>query len=51
MKGAGWVGLELSVILTLTVGRVDMWVTPYTGILTLAKLKYFMFKDLNTKIL
>ena len=51
VKGAGWVGLELSVILTLTVGRVDMWVTPYTGILTLAKLKYFMFKDLNTKIL
>ena len=32
MKGTGWVGLELSVILAQTVGRLDMWVTPYTGI-------------------
>ena len=28
-----------------------MWVTPYTGILTLAKLKYFMSKDLSNKTL
>ena len=28
-----------------------MWVTPYTGMLTLAKLKYFMSKDLCTKAL
>ena len=26
-----------------------MWVTPYTGIVTLAKVKYFMSKDLSTK--
>ena len=45
MKGAGWVGFELSVIFTLTVGRFDMLVTPYTGILTFAKLKYFMSKS------
>ena len=32
-------------------GRFDMWATPYTGILTLAKLKYFMSKDLNIKTL
>ena len=31
--------------------RFDIWVTPYTGILTLAKLKYFMSKDLITKTL
>ena len=48
MKGTGWVGLELSVILTQTVGRFDR-VTPYTGILTLGKLKYFMSKNLSTK--
>ena len=47
----GWVNLELSVILTQTLGRFDMWVTPYTGILTLAKLKYFTSKDLNAKTL
>ena len=51
VKGAGWVGLELNVILMQTVGRFDMWVTPYTGILTFVKLKYFMFKDLSTKAL
>ena len=45
-KSTGWVGLELNVILTQTVGRFDMWVTHYTSILTLAKLKYFMSKDL-----
>ena len=28
-----------------------MWVTLYTGILTFAKLKYFMSKDLSTKTL
>ena len=50
-KGTGWVGLELSNILTQTVGRFDMWVTPYIDILTLAKLIYFMPKDLSTKIL
>ena len=44
-----WVGLELSIIFTQTVGRFDLRVTPYTGILTLAKLKYFMSKDLSTK--
>ena len=32
-------------------GRFDMWVTPYTGILTLAKPKDFTSKDLNTKTL
>ena len=42
VSGTGWVGLELSVILTQTVGRFDVRVTPYTGILTLAKLRYFM---------
>ena len=51
MKGTGWVGLELSIIFTQTVGRFDMWVTLYRGILTLAKLKYFMPKDLSTKTL
>ena len=45
VMGTGWVGLELSIILTQTVGRFDMRVTPYTGILTLKKLKYFMSKD------
>ena len=50
-KGTGWVGLELSIILTRTVERFDMWVTPYTGILILAKLKYFVSKDLRTKTL
>ena len=49
VSGTGWVGLELSVILTQTVGRFDVRVTPYTGILTLAKLRYFMSKDLSTK--
>ena len=49
VKGTGWVVLELSIIFMETVGRFDMWVTLYTGILTLAKLKYFMFKDLSTK--
>ena len=46
-----WLGLELSVILTQTVGRFDMWVTPYAGILTLARLKDLMFKGLSTKTL
>ena len=49
VKGAGWVGLELSVLLTQTVARFDIWVTPYTDILILAKLRYFMSKDLSTK--
>ena len=41
----GWLGLELSIIFTQTVGRLfNMWVTPYTGIIILAKLKYFMSK-------
>ena len=51
VKGTGWVGLELSIIFTQVMGRFDMCVTPYTGILTLAKLKYFMSKDLSTKTL
>ena len=50
-EGTGWVGLERNVILIQTVGRFDMWVTPYTSILTLAKLKYFMSKDVSTKTL
>ena len=47
VKGSGWVSLELSVILSQTVGRL----TPYTSVLTLAKLKYFMSKakDERTK--
>ena len=49
MKGTAWVGLELSIIFTQTVGRFDLRVTPYTGKLTLAKLKFFMSKDLSTK--
>ena len=32
IKGTGWVGLQLSVILTLTVRRFDMWVTPYQSL-------------------
>ena len=40
----GWVGLELSIIFTQTVARFNMWVTPYTGITILAKLKYFISK-------
>ena len=51
VKGTEWVGLEHSIVLALTPGRFNMWVTPYTGILTLTKLKYFMSKDLNTKAL
>ena len=51
VKGTGWVGLELTIIFTETVGRFSMWVTPYTGILTLIKLKYFISKDLSTKTL
>ena len=35
VKGTGWVSLELTIILTETVGRFNMWVTPYTSILTL----------------
>ena len=49
VKGTGLVGLELSIIFVQTEGTFDMWVTPYTGILILAKLKYFMSKDLSTK--
>ena len=49
VKGTAWVGLELSIIFMQIVGRFDTWVTPYTGILTLEKLKYFMSKDLSTK--
>ena len=33
------------------VGRFDMWVTPYTGILTSARQEYFMSKGLSTKTL
>ena len=51
VKGTGWVSLELSIIFTQTVGRFVMWVIPYTGILTLEKLKYFVSKDLSTKTL
>ena len=51
MKGTGWVGLKLRIIFTRTVGRFRMSVTSYTGMLTLAKLKYFMSKDLSTKTL
>ena len=47
MKGTGWVILELCIIFMQTEGRFDMWVTSYTGILTLAKLKFFMSKDLK----
>ena len=36
--------MELNIIFTQTVGRFDMRVTPYIGILTLAKLKHFMSK-------
>ena len=51
VKGTGWVGLELeiSIIFMQSLGRFQMWVTPYTSILTLAKLKYFMSKELSTK--
>ena len=51
VKGAGWVGLELeiSIIFMQSLGRFQMWVTPYTSILTLTKLKYFMSKELSTK--
>ena len=49
LKGTRWVGLELSIIFMQTVGSFNMWVTPYTGILTLGKLKYFMSTDLRTK--
>ena len=51
VKGTGWVVLELSIIFMQIVRRFDMWVTPYIAILTLAKLKYFMSKDLGTKTL
>ena len=51
MKGTRSVGLELQIIFMQTVGRFDMSATPYTGILILAKLKYFMSKDLSTKTL
>ena len=47
----GWVGLEQSFILIQTLRRFDMWVTPYTGVLKLENLKYFMSKDLSTKTL
>ena len=47
MKGTGWVILELCIIFMQTEGRFDMWVTSYTGILTLAKLKFLMSKDLK----
>ena len=33
VKEAGWVGLQLSIILIQTVGRSDMWVAPNYGIL------------------
>ena len=51
VKGAGWVGLELEIgiIFMQSLGRFQMWVTPYTSILTLTKLKYFMSKELSTK--
>ena len=51
VKGVGWVGLELeiSIIFMQSLGRFQMWVTPYTSILTLTKLKYFMSKELSTK--
>ena len=51
VKGTGWVGLELRIILMQTMGRFTMWVTPYTAILILAKLQYFMSKDKSTKTL
>ena len=47
----GWVGLDFGFILMQIVGGFEIWMTPYTGILTLAKLKYFMFKGLSTKAL
>ena len=43
--------LERSIILTQTVGRFNMRVTPFSGILTLAMLKYLMSKDLSTNTL
>ena len=51
VKVAGWVALELeiSIIFMQSLGRFQMWVTPYTSILTLTKLKYFMSKELSTK--
>ena len=50
VKATEWVGLELTLIFTQTVGRVDMGVTLYTDILTLTKLKHFMSKDLSTSV-
>ena len=49
VEGTGWVGLELSIIFMQTAGRFNMWLTTYTGILTLAELRFFMSKDLSTK--
>ena len=49
VKVTGWVGLELSIIFMQTAGRFNMWLTTYTGILTLAELRFFMSKDLSTK--
>ena len=46
-----WVGLDFGFTLMQIVGRFEIWMTPYTDILTLAKLKYFMFKGLSTKAL
>ena len=45
------VGLKrkFSIIFMQTVGRFNTLTTSYTGILTLAKLKCFMSKDLSTK--
>ena len=50
-KATGWVGLKLSIIFIQTAGRRDKSLASYIGILTLAKLKYFMSKDLSTKTL
>ena len=45
VKGTGWLSLELSISLTQTVRIFDMWVTPYPGTPTFAKLKYLMLKS------
>ena len=47
VKSTGWVGVERSITLTQTVGRFDMSMTLLHRS-TLAKLKYFMSKDLST---
>ena len=44
VKGTGWVGLKLSVILRQTVGRFDMWVTPYAKKIEAQVQKWMSYK-------